>query len=59
MTDHEIHIPGYSLPLGPGYSSAGHLEKTLREGHFAVNTEISPPDSAEPQEVFRRARVFE
>jgi len=59
MTDHEIHIPGYSLPLGPGYSSAGHLEKTLREGHFAVTTEISPPDSADPQEVFRRARVFD
>lgn len=59
MAEHEQHIPGYSLPLRAGYSSAGHLEKTLREGHFAVTTEISPPDSADPQEVFRRARVFD
>ena len=59
MAKHEQHIPGYTLPLRPGYSSAGHLEKTLREGHFAVTTEISPPDSADPQEVFRRARVFD
>jgi methylenetetrahydrofolate reductase (NADPH) len=59
MAKQEPHIPGYTLPLRFGYSSAGHLEKTLREGHFAVTTEISPPDSADPQEVFRRARVFD
>lgn len=59
MTEQKFHIPRYSLSLAPGYSSAGHLEKILREGHFAVTTEISPPDSADPEEVFRRARVFD
>ena len=59
MTEQAHPIPGYSLCLKPGYSSAGHFEKTLREGHFAVTTEISPPDSADPQEVFQRARVFD
>jgi methylenetetrahydrofolate reductase (NADPH) len=31
----------------------------LREGVFAVTAEISPPDSANPDEVFERASVFD
>ena len=39
--------------------SPGRLEKLLCEGQFAVTTELSPPDSADPEEVFKRARVFD
>lgn len=59
MDEIACDIPDCSLPPEPGYSSSGHFEKTLRAGHFAVTTEISPPDSANPQEVFRRAQVFD
>jgi methylenetetrahydrofolate reductase (NADPH) len=31
----------------------------LRAGAFAVTTELDPPDSADPEEVYRRARVFD
>ncbi len=41
------------------FNSPGRLEKLLRGGHFAVTTELSPPDSADPEEVFKRARVFD
>lgn len=40
-------------------SSVGKLEKVLRAGQFAVTTELAPPDSADPEEVYQRARVFE
>jgi len=52
-------VPEPSRPLDPGYSSHGHLEKLLRAGHFAVTAELSPPDSVDAEEVFRRARVFD
>jgi methylenetetrahydrofolate reductase (NADPH) len=39
--------------------SPGRLERLLRDGIFAVTTEISPPDSADPHEVYERARVFD
>jgi len=52
-------IPGFSLPLAPGHSSAGRLERVLRAGHFAVTAELSPPDSADPEEVYARAHVFD
>ena len=52
-------VPGYSLPILPGHSSAGRLERILRLGKFAVTTEISPPDSADPAEVYERAAVFD
>jgi 5,10-methylenetetrahydrofolate reductase len=55
-TDDEIHQPGGSV--APGYSSAGRLEQILRAGHFAVTAELSPPDSADPAEVYRRAALF-
>ncbi len=52
-------IAGENLPIRPGHSSPGRLERVLREGVFAVTTEISPPDSADPHEVYERARVFD
>ena len=52
-------VPGYPLPILPGHSSPGRLERVLRKGAFAVTTELDPPDSADPQDVFRRARIFD
>jgi hypothetical protein len=50
-------VPGFSLPILPGHSSPGRLERVLRAGRFAVTAEIAPPDSADPDEV--RARLHE
>ena len=52
-------VPGYPLPILPGHSSPGRFERILRAGHFAVTTELAPPDSADPEEVYRRARIFD
>ncbi len=52
-------VPGYSLPILPGHVSPGRLERVLRAGKFAVTTEIAPPDSADPNEVYARAHVFD
>ncbi|NNM61159.1 MAG: methylenetetrahydrofolate reductase [Steroidobacteraceae bacterium] len=52
-------VPGYPLPILPGHTSPGRLERVLRAGGFAVTTELAPPDSADPQEVYARARVFD
>jgi len=52
-------VPGYPLPILPGHTSPGRLERVLRAGAFAVTTELDPPDSADPDEVYRRARVFD
>src|SRR4030095_462961 len=35
------------------------FERLLRAGGFAVTTELAPPDSADPEEVYRRARGFD
>ena len=35
----------------PLSKSVGHFERILRAGHFAVTAELTPPDSANPQEV--------
>jgi 5,10-methylenetetrahydrofolate reductase len=51
-----IHLP---LPELPGHSSRGRLERVLRRGEFAVTTELNPPDSADPEDVYNRARVFD
>lgn len=51
--------PGDPLPRLEGYVSHGRLERVLRAGHFAVTTEIAPPDSADPKEVLRRASIFD
>ncbi len=52
-------VPGYPLPILPGHVSPGRFERVLRAGGFAVTTELAPPDSADPQEVFARAHVFD
>jgi methylenetetrahydrofolate reductase (NADPH) len=50
---------GENLPILPGHVSPGRLERVLRAGAFAVTTELAPPDSADPQEVYRRAEMFD
>ncbi len=40
-------------------SDIGAFEKLLASGQFAVTAELSPPDSADPEEVYSRARVFD
>ena len=50
-----IHLPLEPLP---GHSSLGRLERVLRRGEFAVTAELNPPDSANPEEVYDRAAVF-
>jgi len=52
-------VPGYPLPILPGHTSPGRLERVLRAGGFAVTAELAPPDSADPEDVYRRARVFD
>ena len=52
-------VPGYPLPIRAGHTSPGRFERVLRAGHFAVTTELDPPDSADPEDVYRRARVFD
>jgi methylenetetrahydrofolate reductase (NADPH) len=52
-------VPGYPLPILPGHVSPGRFERVLRAGAFAVTTELAPPDSADPQDVYARARVFD
>ena len=59
MKDHEFANPGDPLPEMPGHSSRGRLERVLRAGQFAVTAELNPPDSADPEEVLERARVFD
>ncbi len=52
---------GPHLPLDPlpGHSSLGRLERVLRRGEFAVTAELNPPDSADPEDVYERAKVFD
>lgn len=53
------HDPGAPLDPLPGHSSHGRLERVLRRGEFAVTAELNPPDSANPQDVYDRAAVFD
>ena len=59
MTGDSRDVAAYSVPPAPGYSSLGHFEKVLRSGLFAVTAELAPPDSANPEEVYKRARIFD
>ena len=52
-------VPGYPLPILPGHTSPGRFERVLRAGTFAVTSELAPPDSADPEDVYRRARIFD
>ena len=59
MNDGHIHFdPSAPLPLLPGHSSGGRLERVLRLGRFAVTAELNPPDSADPRDVYERALVL-
>ena len=51
--------PGAPLEPLPGHTSRGRLERILRAGEFAVTAELSPPDSANPMDVFERASIFD
>jgi 5,10-methylenetetrahydrofolate reductase len=51
--------PTIPLPPMAGHSSRGRLERVLRAGEFAVTAELNPPDSADRDEVYERASVFE
>ena len=53
--------PDPSAPLVdlPGHSSRGRLERVLRRGEFAVTAELSPPDSADADEVHKAAEAYE
>jgi methylenetetrahydrofolate reductase (NADPH) len=57
--DDEPLVPGSPLPIRPGHTSPGRLERVLRAGAFAVTAEIAPPDSADPNEVYERAALFD
>lgn len=57
--DDEPLIPGESLPQLADHTSPGRLERVLRGGAFAVTAEIAPPDSADPEEVYARAALFD
>lgn len=51
--------PGENLPILPGHTSPGRVERVLRAGQFAVTAEIAPPDSADPADVYERAALFD
>jgi methylenetetrahydrofolate reductase (NADPH) len=38
--------------------AGGRLERVLRSGRFAVTSELNPPDSADPEDVYRAALVL-
>jgi len=50
--------PGAPLAPLPGHTSNARLERVLRSGRFAVTSELNPPDSADPRDVYDRAIVL-
>jgi len=36
----------------------GQLEKVLRSGRFAITSELNPPDSADPEDVYKAAMIL-
>ena len=57
--DEDPSAPGHDLPILEGHASRGRLERVLRRGEFAITAELNPPDSANPEDVFERAAVFD
>lgn len=57
----QVDNPGSPLPEleVEGHRSEGRFEHVLRAGHFAVTSEIAPPDSADAEQVYERARLFD
>ncbi len=41
------------------FKSGSRLERVLRSGRFAVTSELNPPDSADPEDVYRAALVLD
>lgn len=50
---------GGPLPKKSGHISNGRLERVLKAGHFAITTELAPPDSALAEDVYERAQIFD
>ena len=51
-----------SRPLSPdteGSRPEGSFERVLRSGNFAVTADLAPPNSADAEELYARARVFD
>jgi len=42
-----------------GYKSGSNLEKMFLAGHFAVTGELGPPQGADPEEIFHKARFLQ
>lgn len=59
MRFHDEPVPGQPFTIRPGHASGGRLERILREGVFAVTAELDPPDSADPEEAYVRAKIFD
>lgn len=57
--DEDPTEPGRNLPVLEGHVSRGRLERVLRRGEFAITAELNPPDSANPEDVYERAAVFD
>lgn len=57
--DDEPLVPGENLPFRSDHDSPGRLERVLRAGAFVVTAEIAPPDSADAEEVYARAALFD
>ena len=51
--------PAMPLPKKQGHVSSGRLERVLKSGHFAITTELAPPDSALAEDVYARAQIFD
>ncbi len=47
-------FPPTSLEVGPHLRPSGILEQRLQAGKFVVTAELSPPDSADPDEITQR-----
>jgi len=54
----EVMVPGKQKEIPEGHSSSGRLERALRSGRFVVTAELNPPDSANPEDVYERAKVL-
>ena len=59
--DHHPFVdnPGSPLAEKEGCVSQGRFERVLRSGAFAVTSEIAPPDSADAEQVYQRAGLFD
>ncbi|MCL4767407.1 MAG: methylenetetrahydrofolate reductase [Hyphomicrobiaceae bacterium] len=46
------------MPAAPALPVVSRLQELLASGAFTVTAEIAPPDSSDPEEVYRRLEVF-